>query len=379
MFTTGVRAAPGGEIKDIDEGKRQALFRVPWEVIDDYNTDFARAAFDKHFAARLPTMCWQHDRSQPIGHTLEVQQANGAHEMVTQFSDFEAVPLARQAFVQLRDKDITDVSFGFDKATGVPHPNERGAIRFNEARMVEISPVTVGSIPGAKSIGVREAIADATGIAELVKAGAISAAEANRMLRAAGMIPEEGERESIVIQRPPDLPAEVEDVTDLLRDRMASVGSALANAVQRLDGVERGSLPEHVREALDLVSAADVAADELAEALGVGERDTQGQVGEYKARHLIRWFNEGAGGKIAWGSPGDLTACHNVAVKHMTSDRAWGFCNERHKDVLGTFNDPSEGKQRQAEEDERSAQESKIEKREVPDSFAVLRQKFAKR
>lgn len=73
----------------------------------------------------------------------------------------------------------------------------------------------------------------------------------------------------------------------------------------------------------------------------VGKAD-DGAAGRHRARHLIRWFNAGADGQIPWGAPGDLTACHAVASKHMTSQQAWGYCNERHKDVLGTYNDPND-------------------------------------
>lgn len=68
----------------------------------------------------------------------------------------------------------------------------------------------------------------------------------------------------------------------------------------------------------------------------------EGAVGDYKARHLIRWFNEGADGRIPWGAPGDLTACHRIAAQHMSPDKAWGFCNNRHHDVLGTWNSPKD-------------------------------------
>jgi hypothetical protein len=60
------------------------------------------------------------------------------------------------------------------------------------------------------------------------------------------------------------------------------------------------------------------------------------------AAPLKRWYVTGEGAaKIRWGTPGDLTRCHNLAVKHMTSEQAWGFCQERHKDALGTSNSPT--------------------------------------
>lgn len=60
------------------------------------------------------------------------------------------------------------------------------------------------------------------------------------------------------------------------------------------------------------------------------------------AAALKRWYVTGEGAaKIRWGTPGDLTRCHKLAQKHMTPDQAWGFCQNRHKDALGTSNSPT--------------------------------------
>jgi hypothetical protein len=40
---------------------------------------------------------------------------------------------------------------------------------------------------------------------------------------------------------------------------------------------------------------------------------------------LIRWYNEGAGGKISWGDDGDFMQCVNVASDYMDDDQAKGF------------------------------------------------------
>lgn len=63
----------------------------------------------------------------------------------------------------------------------------------------------------------------------------------------------------------------------------------------------------------------------------------EGAVGRYKARNLIRWFNHGADGQIAWGTPGDFEECSRLAIEHghMTPDQAHGFCNLRHHDATG--------------------------------------------
>lgn len=50
---------------------------------------------------------------------------------------------------------------------------------------------------------------------------------------------------------------------------------------------------------------------------------------------LRRWFEEGAGGQIAWGSPGDFDACVAVASEHMSEEQARGFCQNRHEAATG--------------------------------------------
>lgn len=70
-----------------------------------------------------------------------------------------------------------------------------------------------------------------------------------------------------------------------------------------------------------------------AEAVKVDE----GEAGDVRARHLIRWYNEGADGQIPWGSPGDFDACVAVAGRHMDREKAKGFCANRHHDALGIW------------------------------------------
>jgi 8-oxo-dGTP pyrophosphatase MutT (NUDIX family) len=53
---------------------------------------------------------------------------------------------------------------------------------------------------------------------------------------------------------------------------------------------------------------------------------------------LRDWYASGAGGQIQWGGAGDLTACHAIASRHMSSSQAWGFCQERHIQATGKPN-----------------------------------------
>jgi phage head maturation protease len=299
------RAVVDGEVRDVDESKRQVQVVIPHERIDTYNTDFARDCFRASFEQRLPKMAWMHIPTEPIGHAIRAQITGSANELIAQFSDLDAVPRARQAFTQIRDGDITDFSFGFDRAVPMAHPEKKGAIRFREARMKEISPVMTGSVPGAVAVGVR-AEADIAGVAELVREKVISPEEAREMLHLAATVPSIGdradeipewerkvmdeqaereERERIEIQPATDPGADPEapdddatetndqpgdeDTADLAR----AVDEALGQADELLADVDTAALPEPVARAVALVRAAGVASDELLDSLGLaGER-----------------------------------------------------------------------------------------------------------
>lgn len=143
------------KVRDLDEAKREVDVEFPHEVVDTYKTKFGKRAFEDSFATRLPVMCWQHHLDDPIGRSLSAIVKPKTNDIVGKFSDFDAVPNARRAFVQINDGDITDFSFGFKGAHFEPG-GQRGVRRITKAFMAEFSPVTIGSIPGAGAVGVRE-------------------------------------------------------------------------------------------------------------------------------------------------------------------------------------------------------------------------------
>jgi HK97 family phage prohead protease len=183
-----LRDALQGEFTDVDEGKRQVQVTFPHDTVDTYKTTFGRDAFRSSFEARKPLMCWQHDLKDPIGHAISAQVTPRSNELVGQFSDFDAVQNSKRAFSQIQDGTITDFSFGFRQPKYENHPVHRGVRNIREALMMEFSPVSIGSIPGAIATGLREedfmsehSVAEIT---ELVKAGLIEAEEGKRMLAA---------------------------------------------------------------------------------------------------------------------------------------------------------------------------------------------------
>lgn len=246
----GIRQAPDGEVADLDEGKREALFRVPWEVMDSYRSDFTRDCFTEYLTSRLPVMCWQHQKAEPIGRTAAWQQGTRAHEFTMQFSDFDAVPMARRAWSQMADGTITDVSFAYTNAKVIPHPTVKGGYRHTKANMPELSPVTVGSIPGATVTGVR-AQADAQGIADLVKTEVISPEEGRRMLAEAGFV------ESITLNGARAMTVTIGD-----DGNVATTGNPASVGTLELDGLDGDD--DGLGQAGDLIGAADATLDEAA-------------------------------------------------------------------------------------------------------------------
>lgn len=288
--TSGIRDSLG-EVRDVDEGKRQVLVTIPWEQIDTFHTDFSRDCFDDYLGQRLPAMAWCHQKTEPIGAVVSHSKGQRANEFVAEFSDFNTVPRSAQAFSQIKDGHLKDFSFTYTDAKAVPHPNERGAIRFTKARMPEISPVIAGSIPGAMATGVRSA--GDLNIRELLEAQVITAEEARQLLGLNATVPEGFQRESITVgQR--SLANEIVEALETVKERKkaakagqredtpvpepvaedlielaGTVDSALTQAASIIDGLDVETLPADVQQALALVGAASVGSGGLLDAMGV--------------------------------------------------------------------------------------------------------------
>lgn len=115
--------------------------------------------------------------------------------------------------------------------------------------------------------------------------------------------------------------------------RQATRAAARARRIMEVPDPE---LPRH----LELLKAAHAEAVKLDE----------GKVGDFRARHLIRWYEHGQGAaEIAWGAPGDFGRCVAIAGEHMTEEQAKGFCNLRHHGALGIYPATHAAQERHAE------------------------------
>ncbi|MEU1355301.1 2'-5' RNA ligase family protein [Streptomyces cinnamoneus] len=56
------------------------------------------------------------------------------------------------------------------------------------------------------------------------------------------------------------------------------------------------------------------------------------------AEQLRHWYVRGEGAaQIAWGTAGDFDRCVTIAGRHMSPDKAKGYCNLRHHDATGAY------------------------------------------
>lgn len=191
----GSRVIGGGEVRVVDEKKRQFVARVlTYNTIDDYGTIWLPGCFDDSLAGRMPRVAWAHQWHEPIGHYLEVVKNDGVVlDLLGQLDDFDDVPRARQAYSQMDSGTIDQFSVGFtrQKWTNVDDEAKRAAGAYEEmvkALLDEASPVLVGAVTGTALLAVRSARGkvDLDAVVELarrVKSGDLTLEEADEAVR----------------------------------------------------------------------------------------------------------------------------------------------------------------------------------------------------
>lgn len=306
-------------VHDVDD--HQVVVDFPHNVLDNYRTDWAPGCFDESFAKRLPVMVWNHNADMLIGAGVRTENLGDKSRVVQRFANFDAVPQARAAHSMISDGIVPGFSFHFRNGRTVAHPDVRGARRFLKADMLEVSPVTFPSIPGAIAVGIRSQEAPALEIPTIDEIFA---------LQDRGVLEPEGVRSLIAEHYPhlrehikvtaaaPAEPTVEEKVAGLLgaehglRDLTIHIGSdgtvstsdpeghdtgsdggdddedaatlasavdaALDEACRLLDAVDTTTLPDTVQQAVALVQAAGVAVDELLDVMGLSDPDEDGSI-----------------------------------------------------------------------------------------------------
>lgn len=171
------------------------LHAIRPNVVDDYGSMWNPAAFDRSLSERMPTLCWSHDWSEPLGPPVGFRSTPDGPDIDFVFSDFDAVPQARRAHAQVLDGTIVDCSVGFSNARRRdPTTEERsrfpGVVEvIEEADLDEVSLVLRGAVPGAKVVSARGAKVELDAVVELgrrVVAGEITEDEAKAALELLG-------------------------------------------------------------------------------------------------------------------------------------------------------------------------------------------------
>lgn len=296
-----------GEVVDVDDNTHEVVVEFPHEVIDGHRTDWGQDCFRESFERQLPPMLVNHNPDHLIGRAVKAESLGSRSRLVGKFSDFDAVPKAREAYANIRDKITPGWSFHFRNARSIPHPNVRSARRFTKADMLEFSPVTFPSIPGANAIGLRSEdmitvqgatlmqVPDLDTILKLQRDGYIDEegvrallSEHYPMLRehiTLSSIPVLTPREQIddyLTENAPELvesfrSLEVtpEDAPEDAQVLIRAIDDALDQASVTLGDMDLRSLPDPVQQALALTQAAGVAVDELQEVMGIEDTGTR--------------------------------------------------------------------------------------------------------
>lgn len=162
---------PVSRVDVVDEGRH--IIRVKFASFgnkDSAGDILLRGCFAKSIQERGPASAtnrkiaflWQHNTADPIGRVLSIEELeDGAYADIV-LSNFEAVPNARRAWVQLEDGDINQFSFGFSYVWDkVEYDEERDAYIVKEVVLHEISVVTLGANEETEYVGAVKGLAEA--------------------------------------------------------------------------------------------------------------------------------------------------------------------------------------------------------------------------
>lgn len=211
----------GTEIRavDIDGKPGVSLQIIRSGVVDDYGSLWKADSFDESLNERLPTLCWSHDWSEPLGPAIDWAPGDTGPTVRFAFSDLDAVPTARRAHAQCMDGTIRDCSVGFfDTKRRDPtddevkqYPGVREVIE--RARLDEVSLVLRGAVPGAQVLAVRT-VKFRDGNVDLE-----AAVELGRKVAAGEMTPAEAKAALAVLADDPEIEQVADsDVAELLAE-----------------------------------------------------------------------------------------------------------------------------------------------------------------
>lgn len=246
-----------------DESKRQAEVVVcTYNSVDDYGTVWLPGVWTDGLKRKLPKVVWGHDWLDIIGRTVAFADGDKELRLTLQFSDFEAVPRALQAWTQLRDGDVDEFSFSFDRErwenVDMENPPEgvpAGARELmSQAYMIEASPVLMGAVPMTRPLAVRAArtgfvpVDFTRDLALRLHAGSLDITDALVELRAAATETPPSPRPSEP-EKPPEPPPDPREPNEPRQEADPAIMLAANTALAHLRHVayrgKRGAIASH--------------------------------------------------------------------------------------------------------------------------------------
>lgn len=328
-FKSATVGQVGGVVADDNDPMVFDIIGSVTGVVDEVNDVVLPGAFTRTLAKRTPKVIKDHDWAKRLGVILNVKELRpgdpdlpatlpngdpwpaGAGALIAKVRLFNS-PEGKQAAERWALDPAQQFSIGYI-ARKASHRKSDGARLLADMDLLELSDVLWGAMP---------------------LCGMLPGALATKMLPAfddADVLPDDGV-----------------DAADLDDD---ATEEAFEAALHRF-GLEDVDWAQIEAAAAGTDPNADDAPVEAAPGEGTqppqpdaspeakGKDTTPDAVQRGNAEQLKRWYVTGEGAaKIRWGTDGDLTRCHKLAAKHMTPDQAWGFCQLRHRDATGKYNE----------------------------------------
>lgn len=317
-----------------DEGIVTAVVSVTG-VVDEVDDIIEPGAYAETLMKRTPKVCWHHSWEHPIGRVLAIEELlPGDPRLPRTTRDGKAWPSeggalvatmqmnmkserGREAFEAIRfysESGECEYSIGYKVPQGKSTRDSKGIRRIKAMDLFELSFVLFGAHTMTGTLALKAAVSvmhefkSAAGTVVLSKKAIDD--EFQRLMSEADLNPED---------------INPEDQIDPSVDEPTSAGTDEQDAFDLTDD-------EGDQEAA--MHAAAMADPEFAPA----EIKAQGGADQNRggAENLRHWYLHGEGAvKIGWGTDGDFLRCVAIAEKHMTSERAKGYCNLRHQDAVG--------------------------------------------
>lgn len=153
-----------GRITDVDDRSHQALVELPCDVLDRCGTSWAPGVFEDSLRSQEPPVLREHRWSEPIGQVLAHQSLPRCTQLHVGFDDFQANPVAKRAFNEIKSGKLKGWSWHFRHGVGTP---VRGGLRFLRATMDELSAVSRPAQDGTVTAGLRSQPDDVTRLEEI--------------------------------------------------------------------------------------------------------------------------------------------------------------------------------------------------------------------